>query len=93
MEFSSIKELYERLLPALSAKVLELKRNNIDYIRKEDIWNYLKTKKWKGANNLLLHEMVDDILNIDSCILEDYVKRNIQSMDIKPILESEEVYE
>ena len=30
MEFSSIKELYERLLPALSTKVLELKRNNID---------------------------------------------------------------
>lgn len=93
MEFSSIKELYERLLPALSTKVFELKRNNIDYIKKEDIWNYLKTNKWKGANNLLLHEMVDDILNIDSCLLENYVKRNIHSMDIKPILESEEVYE
>ena len=37
-----IKELYERLKPALTTKVTELKRNDLDYIKIEDIWNYLK---------------------------------------------------
>ncbi len=92
-EFSNVSELYSRLIPALNTKVLELKRNNINYIKKEDIWNYLKIKKWKNANNLLLHQMVDDILNVDSCLLEDYVKRNMQNVFIKPILESEDIYE
>ena len=92
-EFSNVSELYSRLIPALNTKVLELKRNNISYIKKEDIWNYLKIKKWKNANNLLLHQMVDDILNVDSCLLEDYVKRNMQNVFIKPILESEDIYE
>ena len=54
-EFSNVSELYSRLIPALNTKVLELKRNNISYIKKEDIWNYLKIKKWKNANNLLFN--------------------------------------
>lgn len=87
IEFNSIKELYERLLPALNAKVTELKRNDLDYIKKEDIWNYLKNKKWSKANNLLLHEMVDDILNLDNYEIDDYVKEEIRKKVIKPNLE------
>ena len=63
-EFKSILELYERLKPALNAKVAELKRHDINYIKIEDIWNYLRISKWSKANNLLLYQMVDDILNI-----------------------------
>ena len=73
IEFSSVKELYDRLTPALKTKEQELKRNNINYIKKEDIWNYLKITKWKGAKNLLLHQMVDDILNVDYVLLKNYV--------------------
>ena len=58
------EELYERLIPALNTKVTELKRNDLDYIKQDDIWNYLKDSKWKNANNLLLYQMVDDILNL-----------------------------
>ena len=73
VEFNSIKELYKRLEPALLAKVAELRRSDINYIKKEDIWNYLKVHKWSKASNLLLYQMVDDILNIDNVLLDNYV--------------------
>ena len=78
IEFSSIKELYERLTPALNTKLNELKKYDLDYIKKEDIWNYLKINKWEKANNLLLYQMVDDILNLDNDLIDNYVKEEIR---------------
>jgi len=88
IEFNSIKELYDRVTPALNTKVTELKRNDLDYIKKDDIWNYLKDKKWSNANNLLLYQMVDDILNLDNNEIDEYVKEEIRKKVIKPNLEN-----
>lgn len=88
IEFNNIKELYERLRPALTTKVAELKRNDLDYIKEEDIWNYLKLTKWSKANNLLLYQMVDDILNLDNGEIDEYVKEEIRKKVIKPDLEN-----
>lgn len=74
MEFNSIKELYERLKPALKTKCTELKRMNYYYIKEEDIWNYLKEYKWKKTTNLNLYEMVSDILELDIIKLDSFVK-------------------
>ena len=87
-EVNSIKELYDRVTPALNTKVIELKRNDLDYIKKDDIWNYLKNTKWKMANNLLLYQMVDDILNLDNEEIDEYVKGEIRKKVIKPNLEN-----
>lgn len=87
IEFSNIKELYDRLKPALKTKETELKRNDLDYIKQEDIWNYLKITKWSKANNLLLYQMVDDILNIDNNEIDEYVKNNIRKKIVRPNLE------
>ena len=87
IEFNNVKELYERLKPALSTKVTELKRNDLDYIKVEDVWNYLKETKWMSANNLLLYQMVDDILNLDNNEIDEYVKAQIRKKVIKPNLE------
>lgn len=87
IEFSNIKELYDRLKPALKSKVEELKRNDLDYIKSEDIWNYLKITKWSKANNLLLYQMVDDILNLDNSEIDEYVKNNIRKKVVRPNLE------
>ncbi len=83
IEFNDVKQLYKRLTPALNAKVTELKRNDLDYIKKEDIWNYLKINKWSKANNLLLYQMVDDILNLDCDVIDGYVKERIRKNVIK----------
>ena len=37
IESNNVKELYERLIPALNTKVTELKRNDLDYIKIEDM--------------------------------------------------------
>ena len=93
VEFKSILELYDRLKPALLAKVAELKRNEIYYIKVEDIWNYLKIYKWSKASNLLLYQMVDDILNIDNMLLDNYVKDNIKLTRVQLNLDGEGLYE
>ena len=60
----------------------------LDYIKKDDIWNYLKITKWSKANNLLLYQMVDDILNLDNNEIDEYVKGEIRKKVIKPNLEN-----
>ncbi len=87
IEFNNVKELYERLRPALETKVAELKRNDLDYIKQDDIWNYLKVTKWSKANNLLLYQMVSDILNLDNSEIDEYVKEEIRKKVVKPNLE------
>lgn len=89
IEFNSEQELYERLTPALVSKVSELARNDMSYIQKEDIWNYLKLKKWINSKNLLLYQMVDDIINVDNILLDNYVKDEIAKNKKEPILDIE----
>lgn len=66
-------DLYKRLLPAINSKINELSKYEIFYVKREDIWNYLKHEKWKD-DNISLAEMVDDILNTDNEKLVKYVK-------------------
>lgn len=87
IEFQSIKELYNRLLPALRTKKIEMNRVGINYVQEEDIWNYLKEIKWKKANNLSLYEMVNDVLNTDNSLIENYLKNQLKTRKIKPNLE------
>lgn len=75
IQFSSIKELYERLKPALECKESEIEKMGFSYIKKEDIWNALKNQKWNKSSNLTLYEMVDDILNSSPSYFDDYIKK------------------
>ena len=88
IEFNNFKELYDRLRPALNSKVNELKRFDIDYIKADDIWNYLRDTKWKISKNLLLCDMVSDILSLDNMVIENYVKEEIKKKKVEPNLEN-----
>lgn len=79
IQFNSVKELYDRLLPALRTKKNEMKRCGFNYIKEEDIWNYLKQIKWQNATNLSLYEMVGDVLNTDNEIIDTYIKQKLNS--------------
>ncbi len=74
LEFTSAVDLYNRVKPALKTKLKELKRKELDYIRMEDIWNYLIKNKWMSANGLDLCDVVNDILNVDNSKIDEYVK-------------------
>lgn len=64
--FNSVEDLYKRVRPALRSKIRELKRNNVFYVKEEDIWNFLAENKWKNTKGLELNDIVDDILNIEN---------------------------
>ncbi len=78
IEFNSLEELYERLLPALRSKVADLKRDGYNYLTVDDVWNYLKESKWKNSSNLALHEMVSDIFNSENAVIDDYFKDKLK---------------
>ena len=61
MEFESVLELKQRVMPALKMKEERLKNEGYD-ITTEDIWFYLKQNKWTKSKNLTLNEVVNDIL-------------------------------
>ncbi len=75
---TNVVDLYKRVTPALNTKINELRRNNITYIKKEDIWNYLVQIKWANVKGFTLSEMVDDILNTDNIEIEKYMKKKLE---------------
>lgn len=89
-EFRSEEELYDRVKPALMSKREEMRRNGYPYIKEEDIWNYLKEKKWKKETGLSLYLMVDDILNSDSALIDDYLKTKLNLRERKRYFEERE---
>ncbi len=67
-------DLFKRVTPALNCKVREIEKLEKEYIKKEDIWNFLIKNKWQNVEGLVLSEMVDDILNLDNSKLMEYLK-------------------
>ena len=63
IEFNSIKELYNRVLPALRCKKRILLKKGIN-VKEEDIFKFLAKEKWSSANNLTLSDIVSDIINL-----------------------------
>ena len=74
IEFDNVFDLYKRVKPALNSKVKELKREEYDYIKEEDIWNYLVKNKWSAASGLVLCDIVDDILHAENKKIDYFIK-------------------
>jgi hypothetical protein len=79
IEFKSLKELYERVKPALYSKQKEVKRLGLKYVTEKDIWNYLVENVWKTKENLELHELINDILYANNYDLNEYAMRKVNS--------------
>ena len=86
LEFKSIKELYDRIEPALRTKKYELKK--LGYLVSEaDIWNYLTSSKWINSVNLTLSEMVNDIFSSSGNDISNYLINKIPSDIREPYFE------
>jgi hypothetical protein len=79
IEFKSLKELYERVKPALYSKLKELRRLGFKMVSETDIWNYLVENVWKSKENLELHELINDILYADNYDLNEYAVNKVKS--------------
>lgn len=75
MEYSSQEELFKSLTGAFNVKI-RMCQDKYRYIKKEDIWNYLKINKWCKDINLSLSEMVNDIISVDIEKVDIYVKEH-----------------
>ena len=78
-EFSSKEELYQRVKPALKAKINEFHRLGYDYVQDVDIWNYLIENIWCKAKDLMLSDIVNDILHVKIKKIDDYLKDKMSS--------------
>jgi len=65
MEFTSLGQLYKKLIPVFNVKKRLINNSKYKHITNEDIWLYLTENKWKRANNLTFAEIVNDIITID----------------------------
>ena len=90
VEFNSLQELYNRLKPVLYSKKEELKRQGFSYINEEDVWNYFSEVKWTNAKNLNLYQMVSDILNTDNILIDNYLKKQLNSRNRKIYFKEEQ---
>ena len=84
MEYNSEKELFESLRGAFNVK-LRMIKEEYDYIKMVDIWNYLKINKWCKTKNLSLSEMVNDIIDVDitkvDLFLKEYIKKENRKLE------------
>ena len=88
IQFNNAEELFKRLSPALKSKVYELHKEGYRYLEIEDVWNYLKEKKWQGRCGLSLNEMVSDIFSSDNALIDDYFKEQLNKKNRKLYFES-----
>ena len=73
MQFASLQQLYQKLIPAFNVKNRLIKNSKYKHITNENIWAYLAEKKWKNAFNLELPEMVNDIITVDLEEINEYI--------------------
>lgn len=78
---TNIQKLYEFLSPALNVKLRLLRNRNCFYIKKEDIWLYLKETKWPYSKGLTIADMVNDIIHCDNQEIDLYLKEKISKLD------------
>lgn len=74
-EYKNQKELYQALIPAFNVKLRLLKESDYDFIKRKDIWDYLKVNKWANSVDLSLAEMVNDIIHADNKEIDIYLKK------------------
>ena len=80
IKFNSLNDLKKRLIPAMETKVNEMKRNNVNYINVEDIWDYLRQYKWNKSKDLTLSKCVDDILNTGDNEYKKYIQNKMKNI-------------
>ena len=61
LEFKSIEELKNRVMPALRIRVRELRKEKYT-VDENDLWEYF-VRIWQEKKNLTLADLVDDVLN------------------------------
>lgn len=79
--FTSQKDLFNKVRPALNTKKSELDLNGIKYVTVNDIWKYNIENNWKNAKGLTLAKIVNDILNTEDKKYSEYALKKINNKE------------
>lgn len=79
-EYKSKEQLFKALNGAFNVKI-RLINKIYPYIKKEDIWNYLKINKWRHDINLTISEMTNDIINVDAAEIDEFLKEKLKHQE------------
>lgn len=82
MKYNSQEELFKSLRGAFQVK-LRIIKDEYDYIKMVDIWNYLKINKWCKDKNLSISEMVNDIIDVDIEKVDLFLKKYLKEEERK----------
>ena len=80
-EFHSLEELWNRVHPALRVKVKDFKILGLNNFSDSDILYFLIESKWKNGVNLMLSDIVDDIMRLESSEFKKYMDEIKQETD------------
>ena len=80
-KFSNQNELYLKVLPALKTNKNEMKREGFKMVKEIDLWEYNKEYNWKRAKGLTLASIVNDILNTDSKLYQEYIIKKYEESE------------
>ncbi len=75
--FKNIKELYNRLLPALNSKRKLIHKEGFKNVQLIDIWDYMYKEVWSKETGLTLYDMVSTIMHEDAKVIDDYRNKKI----------------
>ena len=73
MEFTSLEQLYRKILPAFNVKKRLILNSRYKHITNENIWIYLTETKWKKSHDLSLPEIINDIITVDLEEINNYI--------------------
>lgn len=80
-KFTTQNELYIKVLPALKTKKNEMVRSGFRFVKEIDLWEYHKEHTWRRAKGLTLASIVNDILNTENKLYEDYIVKKYKESD------------
>ena len=78
MNYKSQEELFHSLKGAFDVK-LRMIDKNFNHIKMIDIWNYLKITKWSKDIGLTVSEMVNDIIDVNVELVDNFIKNNAKN--------------
>jgi len=76
VKVKTIKEWKPIVTPALQSKQNEFKLVGYSDVTKEEIWQCLEAKVWKGNPTMRLHEVVQDIFHLPTSTYMSFITVN-----------------
>ena len=88
MEKKTVQEWREKIEPALLSKQRDFKIIGYKDVSKEEIWQCLEEKVWKGNPKKRLYQVVEDIFHLSTATYMSYMTVNALKTDDDDLMAS-----